>query len=342
MYHRFVRTPTDDEHKELERMTQQEAGRVAERARMVRLSSRGFTVQRIMDVFEVVDETLYKWFDRFDEEGPAGLYDRDRSGRPPRIDEEAQVEIERLLSASPLDEGYDFTTWTTPLLKSHLKQHLGLDVSQATVRRTLHRLEFVWRRPRWYIDYEDPCYQERMEAIEAALREAEISSLTVLFEDETDVRCLPPLRSMWMRRGEQARVAVPCSNEKFALYGVVDPLTGETFTMAYPKGKSCYTKAFLDEVMARFEGEVLVIWDQASWHRSKMIEQVVAGYERLRVLLLPKRAPQENPVEDLWRQLKRLIAANLERDLETLKAACQAFFERLTNGDVLRMVGLAA
>lgn len=342
MYHRFVRTPTENEHHELERMTQQEVGRVAERARMILLSARGFTVQRIMDVFEVVDETLYKWFDRFDEEGPAGLYDRERSGRPPEIDDEAQSEIERLLERSPLDEGYEFTSWTTPLLRSHLKARMGIDVSEDTVRRTLHRLEFVWRRPRWQINYQDPCYAERMGAIEAALKEAETSELTVLFEDETDVRRLPPLRQMWMRRGEQACVSVPASNDKFALYGVLDPLSGETFTAPYPKGKSEYTEAFLEQVMSHFKGQVLLIWDQASWHTSQMIENVVAGYERLRVLLLPKRAPQENPVEDLWRHLKRLVAANLERDLAVLKAACCAFFERLSNRDALRMTGLAA
>jgi len=342
MYHRFVRTPIPKEHEELQRMTQQEVGRVAERARMILLSARGFTVQQIMKVFEVVDETLYKWFDRFDEEGPEGLFDRDRSGRPPEIDEAAQRGLERLLEHSPLEEGYDFTIWTTPLLRSHLRERMDIEVSEDTVRRTLHRLDFVWRRPRWKIDYQDPRYEERMEAIEAALSQAQTSSMTVLFEDETDLRRLPPLRSMWMRRGQQARVAVPASNEKFALYGVLDPLTGETFTSPYPKGKSQYTEAFLEEVMARFQGQVLLIWDQASWHTSQMIEHVVAGYERLRVLLLPKRAPQENPMEDLWRHLKQLIAANLERDLEVLKAACRAFFERLTRQDVLRMAGLAA
>ena len=342
MPHRFVRTPTQQEHHELQRMTQQEIGRIAERARMILLSGRGFTVQRIMAVFEVVDETLYKWFDRFDAEGPQGLYDRDRSGRPPEIDDEAQAEIERLLERSPLEEGYDFTTWTTPLLRSHLRARMGIEVSEATVRRTLHRLEFVWRRPRWQIDYQDPRYEERMAAIETALIEAQTSDLTVLFEDETDLRRLPPLRAMWMRRGEQACVKVPASNDKFALYGVLNPLTGETFSAAYPKGKSEYTEAFLERVLAQFEGSVLLIWDHASWHTSQMVEKVVSAYERLGVLLLPKRAPQENPMEDLWRHLKQIVAANLERDLEVLKAACHAFFEQLTNRDALRMAGLAA
>lgn len=341
-YRRHVRPPTDDEHEELQRMTQQEVGRVAERARMVLLSARGFTVQQIMKVFEVVDETLYRWFDRFDEEGPEGLYDRERSGRPPEIDEVAQKELQQLLKHSPQEVGYDFTTWTTPLLRSHLRAHLGIDVSEDTVRRTLHGLEFVWRRPRWKIDYKDPRYEERMAAIEAGLARAEATDVTVLFEDETDVRRLPPLRQMWMPRGEQAHVSVPSSNGKFALYGVLDPHTGETFTAPQPKGKSCYTEAFLEQVMARFKGQILLIWDHASWHTSQAIEKVIVGYERLQVLLLPKRAPQENPMEDLWRQLKRLVAANLERDLEALKAACGRFFERLSNDDALRMAGLAA
>lgn len=341
---RFVRPPTENEHDELQRMTQQEVGRVAERARMVLLSARRYTVPDLCEIFEMTDDTIYKWFDRFDETGPEGLFDQQRSGRPPELDAQAEREIERVLERSPVDEGYDFTTWTVPLLNEHLKRKLSLEVSDETVRRALRRLEFVWRRPRWAIDAEDPCFDERMEAIEAALAQAEAAAdaPTVLFEDETTFRRLPPLRAMWMRRGQQARVAVPDSNAKFALYGVLNPLTGETFTAPFPKAKSCYTAAFLDRLMDEVEGQVLVIWDQASWHTSQAVEQVIARYERLEVLLLPKRAPEENPIEDLWRQLKQIVAANLERSLDALKAAIVRFFACRSEADILRMTGLAA
>lgn len=343
MYHRHVRSLTEAEDAELQRMTQQEVGRVAERARMILLSARGYTVQDIMAVFEVVDETLYKWLDRFEAKGPDGLYDRERSGRPPEIDDDALEELERLVERSPLEEGYDFTTWTAPLLGSHLKEKMGIEVSDDTVRRALHRLEFAWRRPRWHVESEDPAFEERMEVIERALNAAEASEdITVLFEDETDVRRLPPLRAMWMRRGEQAPVPVPSSSAKFALYGVLDPLSGDTFTSPYPKGRSDHTGSFLEELMERFSGEVVLVWDQASWHTSGAVEQVLAGYDRLRVLLLPKRAPQQNPVEDLWRALKRIVAANLARGLDTLKEACAAFFDGLSNEDTLRLAGLTA
>jgi transposase len=338
---RFVRTPDENEQQELHRMTQQEVGRVAERARLVLLTPRGFDVPEICRIFELTDDTIYKWFDRFDAEGPEGLFDRERSGRPREIDEEAEAELERLLEHPPLEEGYAFTTWTVPLLRSHLREQLDLDVSDQTVRRALHRLEFVWRRPRWFIDYEDPDYADRMAAIAQAILAAN-DEVSILLEDETTFRRLPPLRQMWMRRGQQAQVAVPASNGKFSLYGVLEARTGETLVEPYPKGKSCYTKAFLERVMERFSGKVLLIWDHARWHTSQAVETALAQYDRLEVLRLPKRAPQQNPVEDLWRELKRIVAANLERSLEALKTACREFFNGLSKQDALRITGLAA
>jgi len=57
-------------------------------------------------------------------------------------------------------------------------------------------------------------------------------------------------------------------------------------------------------------------------------------------VLLPKRSLETNPVEDLWRVLKNQVAANLERSLDTLKEACQRFFDELTPEKTLKMAGL--
>ena len=347
MYYRYVRTPTDEEHDELERMREQEVGRVAQRAHMVLLSAREFTIPDICDIFDVVDETVYKWFDRFDEEGPSGLYDREREGRPPELDAEDEAEIERVLERSPAEEGYGFSTWTVPLVQSHLKKTRGTDVSRETVRRAMRRLAFTWKRPRLHIDYTDPDYEQRMAAVQAAEEEAQAAystdeQVTLLYEDETSLRRLPPLYRMWMREGEQARVEVPESNDKKALYGALNPLTGETYLEAYPKAKSDYTKPFIEMLMERIEGTVILVWDHASWHTSNQIEALIEQYERLRVVLLPKRAPQENPVEDLWRHLKRQVAANLERRLDHLVDLAKQFFAQMSNQETIRKAGLAA
>jgi transposase len=56
----------------------------------------------------------------------------------------------------------------------------------------------------------------------------------------------------------------------------------------------------------------------------------------------PKRAPEDNPVEDLWRALKDVIAVNLEREIEVLKSACRQFFDSLSLSQALRTAGLAS
>lgn len=336
---RFVRTLTDEEHQSLARMKQQKIGRVSMRAHLILLSDRGYTVPQITDIHSLSNETVYKWFDRFDEEGPGGLYDREREGRPPKLDEEAEKELRRVLQAPPTEEGYQATRWTTPQLAKHLEKELDVDVHPETVRDALQRLQFSFKRPRRSLP-EDPAYAERIAEIDQAIASA-APETTILFEDETEFKCFPPLRRAWMPTGEQRSVEVPKQNGKFALYGTLDIATGEVITEPYPKGKSDHTKAFLRKVLGRVEGRILLIWDNASWHVSKTVGELLEKHDRLEVLLLPKRSPKDNPIEDIWRHLKNVIAANLERSLDALKAASRRFFSNLSPEQALRMAGLS-
>jgi len=156
----------------------------------------------------------------------------------------------------------------------------------------------------------------------------------------------------WQPVGEQWSVEVPEQNGKFCLYGALDIHTGRTLVGPYPQGKSEHTKAFVREVLSEVEGKVLLAWDHGRrdilrWHVSKAVRKLIDGFDRLDVVLLPKRAPEANPTqkflqEDLWRELKNKVAANLNRSLETLKAACQRFFERLSPDETLKTAGLRA
>ena len=340
MQYRHVRIPRPEERQELERIMQQEVGRVSLRAHLVLLSSQGFTVPELVRIFALSEVSIYHWFNRFDEEGPAGLFDRPRSGRPPELDAETAAEIEHLIEEPPTEQGYNFTTWTVPLLRQHLIETSALELAEETIRASLHRRGFAWRRPRYYIDYQDPEFDQRMAQIEAAIAKADAET-AVLFEDETTFKRLPPLRQMWMRRGRQVRIPVPEQNGQFALYGVLDVRTGQTYTAPFAKTNSEHTIAYLKQVLGRFKGQIVLIWDQAKYHTSEKVRRFLAGVKRLTVLLLPKRAPQENPIEDVWRAVKKQVAANLQRSLEALKAACSAFFEALSPKQALQLAGLA-
>ena len=262
MSHRTVRELTDEEHDQLKRMKRQDVGRVSVRAHIILLSSRGYSAPKIAEIHDVTGPMVYKWMDRFDEEGPSGLYDRERDGRPKKITEEVEEEIETLLEGNPegnpTDEGENATRWTTDRIAEYLDQKLGVDVHPETVRDALSRLEYSWTRPRRKLPPVDPeAYRERIQAIVEAVGEAG-PNVTVLIEDETEVKRFPPLRRQWQPVGQQRPVMVPDGNEDFTLYGTLDLTSGRTCIEAYKKGRSDYTiehlKSLLHGVLAPEDG----------------------------------------------------------------------------------------
>ena len=340
MSHRTVREPTDEENDQLKRMKRQEVGRVAIRAHIILLSSRGYSAPKIAEIHDVTGPMVYKWMDRFDEEGPSGLHDRERTGRPKKITEEVEEEIETLLEGNPTEEGENATRWTTDRIAEYLDQELGVDVHPETVRDALSRLEYSWTRPRRKLPPVDPeAYRERIQAIVEAVGEASPNA-TVLIEDETEVKRFPPLRRQWQPVGQQRPVTVPDGNEDFTLYGTLDLTSGRTCVEAYDKGRSDCTIEHLKSLLQRTVGQVILVWDQATWHTSKKVRRWLGDQDRIETYLLPVRSSETNPMEDLWRELKEQVAACLERSLEALLESCQQYFDDLSRENTLRTAGL--
>jgi Transposase and inactivated derivatives len=340
MSHRTVREPTDEELEELKRMKRQEVGRVAVRAHIVLLSNRGYSASQIAKIHDVTGPMVYKWFDRFDEEGPSGLYDRERDGRPKKITDEVEEEIERLLEGDPTEEGENATRWTTGRIAEHLDRELDVDVHPETVRDALNRLEYSWTRPRRELPPTDPeAYRKRLAAIVEAVAEAD-EETSVLVEDETILKRFPPLRRMWQPVGEQRAARVPDENDDFTLYGTLDLTSGQTYVEAFEKGRSDYTIEYLESLLEQTKGKILLVWDQATWHTYGQVTEWLDGTDRIETYLLPVRSPEANPMEDLWRELKEQVAACLERSLDALLESCQKYFEALSPEQSLRTAGL--
>jgi transposase len=58
--------------------------------------------------------------------------------------------LAELMPSAPAAHGYRHPAWTTPLLLAHLRRE-GVEASDTTVRRALHRLGYRWKRPRFVL-----------------------------------------------------------------------------------------------------------------------------------------------------------------------------------------------
>ncbi|HEX2277216.1 MAG TPA: transposase [Candidatus Tectomicrobia bacterium] len=71
--------------------------------------------------------------------------------------------------------------------------------------------------------------------------------------------------------------------------------------------------AFLEHLLREVPGPMVVIWDGASIHRSHTIQEFLANgaARRLHLERLPAYAPELNPGEGLWQQLKGVELRNV-------------------------------
>lgn len=334
----YVQSLSEVERQALKKEARRAVGRVAERIRMVLLSSRSYGVPEIARIFECDEATVREWIRRFEAEGLPGLFDRPRSGRPPRTDAAARQRLRDTVRAGPKSAGYSGGTWTVLLLQIHLVVSEGLTLSSATVRRLLVRLGFVWRRPKLVLP-KDPLAAAKMQHLLERVLHAPVGAV-LLCLDECDIHLLPVLRSMWMPRGEQAQVPSPGKNRKRGIFGALSPETGRWHYRITEKKCAVDFLAFLEELLAAYPREpLLLVLDNASIHTAKVVQVWLEAHPRVELLFLPSYAGhRENPVEKIWWRLKQQVAANrLYDDVDTFIAAVKQFFDDLSPEAALQL-----
>ena len=98
----------------------------------------------------------------------ATLADAPRAGRPREADDLDEEPLAELRAQDPRPLGYRATTWTAPLLTTHLKPECGCPVSERTLRRRLHEYGWRWKRLRSVFCGRDPHVGQKKGAFAAA------------------------------------------------------------------------------------------------------------------------------------------------------------------------------
>ena len=113
----------------------------------------GTPISQVAHLLGITRQSIYNWIDDYSRaHDPAALADQPRTGRPTFWTAELQGHLQDLLGQSPDQLGYLAVNWTIPLLREQLGRCTGQWPSEDTLRRQLHRLDYVWKRPRYVLD----------------------------------------------------------------------------------------------------------------------------------------------------------------------------------------------
>lgn len=165
----------------------------------------------------------------------------------------------------------------------------------------------------------------------------------VLAEDETDLLLFPPLRAMWSPLGEPAQVMLSGWNARRVVFGCMNLATGHRLFQVRHHQRANDFQAFLHHVRRQYRGwRITLVLDGNSSHTANA-SQALAARLKIRLLWLPKRAPELNPMDTLWGQGKDAICANKQyTSIDDQVESFIAHLSNLSNREALHTSGVLA
>ena len=118
-------------------LKQAKEARVFRRAQAVRAVVAGHHISTISATFHLANSALRKWVQRFAQEGPQGLLDRPRPGRPRQVTCALEQHLNRLVDQDPLEHGALASQWSCRELATVLAHQTGVQLGRESVRRIL-------------------------------------------------------------------------------------------------------------------------------------------------------------------------------------------------------------
>ena len=158
--------------------------------------------------------------------------------------------------------------------------------------------------------------------------------------DETDVMLFPPLRAAWAKRGQQVHVGLTGRNARRVIFGALNLRTGHRVLACHEHQRAPDFCAFLKELRRRYsERPLALLLDEDPSHTAQLSRGLAVKLD-IRLLWLPHRSPELNPMEHLWRSAKQKVSANRQdATIERVVTRFLRYLERLTPRAALRKAG---
>lgn len=250
------------------------------------------------------------------------------------------------MDQDPREIGKPYSVWTCFDLAQHLVEKGFELVSDETIRRALHQLDFRVIRPVLSINSPDEQYETKAAHLRECQKLAQEGKMILLYEDEIDLNLLPGIIRCWTRRGSQRKVLTPGQNVKRYGFGAVHFLTGQlTYRVGDRKNSDGFI-ALIEQIVAEYcPGDLYtgpkigLVVDNYIIHRSKKTQAVLDKYaDRIEIVPLPTYSPKLNVIERLWKYLRQKVTHNhLFNSIEKMVEAVLEFLKSLNQKPVFTL-----
>jgi transposase len=271
----------------------------------------GKSVAEIAEWFKLSEQTVYNYVKAFILNRLDSLVYKRPPGRAPKLSKTQKKVLAKLIERGPEAAGYDCGCWDTTLIQDLILTRFGREYSAHYVAELLKNMGFSYQKARFVSEHlEDvaPAQEKWLNLIwPYILRFAQALGAMILFGDEASFAQWGSLSYTWAPKRKQPTLKTSGLRRAYKIFGLIDYFSGAFFYKSHTgRFNSDSYKAFLSEVLAKTSQHLIIIQDGAPYHTSKAMQEFFAEHaDRLSVYQLPAYSPQFNPIEYLWRNIKK-------------------------------------
>jgi len=289
----------------------QQTGNIAHIKRLLAIQSiaEGESYETIATVLKVSVQAVRDWLAAYLSKGISGLSAKKSPGRPARLTKEEKKELSRLIDMGPDKCGFSGYCWRSPMIQVLIKEVFGVSYTIQYISQLLRDLGFSYQKAKFESDHLNAAKRKQWltEKWPEIMSLAKQKNAYVLFGDEASFPQWGTLSFTWSRRGKQPVSKTSGKRKSYKVFGLIDYFTGRFFYQCSQErlNSAAYTQ-FLQGVLSKTRKHIIIIQDGARYHTSAATKEFFSQYkERISVFDLPAYSPDFNPIEKLWKNIKK-------------------------------------
>ncbi len=283
-------------------------------------------VGKACKIMSVTLTTAYRWINIWNDEGKEGLKSEQGKGggKPPKMSEEQFKEFERILREEK-------EWWTTKEVRILLKERFGVEYSEDQVVRMLKKFKMNHGKPYPY-DFRKPddakeLLDNQLSLLFELLEKEKIpkDKIAIGFLDETSPQTTANTVRVWsFGKPKIKKNTTKMKANTIGYYAIL----GNSKEGFLQNSKKESMRDFLIEIKKaneKYEAIIIVI-DNFSSHKSTMVKEI-AKELGIYLVYLPPYSPDLNPIEYIWKSVKRLLSLSFVKTEDELKNLIQTNFK---------------
>jgi len=280
---------------------------------------RKLAVQRVFDgesaaevsrSFGLGSKTIFPWLKVAREKGIDALAPKTRPGRNRKLSTLEEQEVKHwIIKGDPRQHGFDFGLWTRQIVADLIKERFAVDMSKSGVGKLLRRLNLTPQKPlRRAYERDEVAVTKWVENVYPKVKKiAKKTGAEIFWLDEASIRSDDPLQRTWGEKGKTPVVKTSGQRQSINAISALSNKGGFWYHVYNGKFTADKCVECFQQFLINRKSPVILIVDGHPVHKSKKVMKYIESLEgRLEIVFLPPYAPDLNPDELVWNQMRNI------------------------------------